>query len=175
MSLQLGLGWLSSVITNYAGRFDPYLAFNFAIEIEGLLVGGFSEIDGLSGEVEVEEYREGGVNGFIHKFPRQTTYPPLRLRRGLSDTSALWNWYHNVTQGIIKRRNGTIVVLDSEQLPVMWWNFRHAYPTRWIGSQFRANANEVAFEEVELIHQGLIKPALGQAVALARGLSKFGS
>ena len=45
------------------------MTFNFAVEIEGLLVGGFTQVDGLSGEVEVEEYREGGVNGYTHKLP----------------------------------------------------------------------------------------------------------
>ena len=38
-------------------RLDPYQASNFVIEIEGLLVGGFSECSGLEVEVEVEEYR----------------------------------------------------------------------------------------------------------------------
>src|SRR5262249_45696672 len=49
------------------GRRDPYLGYNFAVEIEGLVAGGFSEVTGLAVEVETQDYREGGVNGFIHK------------------------------------------------------------------------------------------------------------
>ena len=48
---------------------DPYQGFNFLIEIEGLLTGGFSEVTGLESEIEVEEYREGGLNQYIHQLP----------------------------------------------------------------------------------------------------------
>ena len=35
-----------------ASRKDPYMAFNFVVEIEGLTVGGFSEVSGLQIETE---------------------------------------------------------------------------------------------------------------------------
>ena len=37
----------------------------------------------------------------------------------------------HTTEGAIHRRNGTIMLLDARQLPVMWWNFRNALPVRW--------------------------------------------
>jgi hypothetical protein len=46
----LGLSWVPSAIGNWAPGvqpLEPFLTFNFAVEIEGLLVGGFSEVDGL--------------------------------------------------------------------------------------------------------------------------------
>ena len=39
---------------------DPYQVFSFLIEIDGLVVGGFSECSGLAVETEIFEYREGG-------------------------------------------------------------------------------------------------------------------
>ena len=52
-----------NLTTNLLGtQLDPYLAFNFFIEIEGILAGGFSECMGLQVETEIETYREGGVN-----------------------------------------------------------------------------------------------------------------
>ena len=151
----------------------PYQTFNFAVEIEGLLVGGFSEVSGLEGTVEVEEYREGGVNGFVHKLPVRTTHANLVLSRGLTSVSTLWNWYYNTTLGSIQRRNGTIMLLDARQLPVMWWNFRHALPVRWTGPAFTATSDEVAVESLELAHEGLIRPLLGQAVALTGDLARL--
>jgi phage tail-like protein len=50
-------------------RNDPYKAYNFLVEIEGLIVGGFSEVTGMQVEIEVKDYREGGVNEYIHKLP----------------------------------------------------------------------------------------------------------
>ena len=34
---------------------NPYTAFNFLVEIQGLVVGGFSEVSGLQAETETEE------------------------------------------------------------------------------------------------------------------------
>ena len=168
----LGLSWAPSAIGNWAPSvppLPPFLTFNFAVEIEGLLVGGFSEVDGLQSDVEVEEYREGGVNGFVHKLPGHTTHANLVLRHGLTAVSSLWNWYDDVTRGVIARRNGTVMLLDRRQVPVMWWNFRNALPVRWSGPSLNAMSDEVGVESVELVHEGLSKPLLGQAAALAQG------
>jgi phage tail-like protein len=165
----LGLTWLSNVGIWAAGvpPLPPYLTFNFAMEVEGLLVGGFNEVTGLESEIQVEEYREGGVNGFVHRLPAQASHANLVLRRGLTADSSLWNWYYNTTQGAIQRRNGTIMLLDARHVPVMWWNFRRGLPVRWTGPNFNATSDEVGFESVELVHEGLTKPLLGQAAALA--------
>jgi phage tail-like protein len=148
----------------------PYQTFNFAIEVEGLLIGGFAEVSGLESEVQVEEYREGGVNGYVHHLPSQTSHSNLVLRRGLTADSTLWNWFYLTTQGVINRRNGTIMLLDPRHIPVMWWNFRHGLPIRWTGPTFNATSDEVGFESLELAHEGLTKPLLGQAAALAHGV-----
>lgn len=140
-------------------RADPYMAFNFVVEIEGLLVGGFSECTGLQVETEVEEYAEGGLNEYTHHFRGRTKYPPLVLKHGLSMLDDLWFWQQDVTQGKFQRRNGTIYFLNSMQIPVTWWNFKNAFPVKWIGPELRAETNSVAFESVELVHQGLSRPA----------------
>ena len=173
--IPLGLNWGASAAQRGQAdlRLDPYMAFNFLIEIEGLLVGGFSEVSGLESRVETEEQREGGVNDFVHHLPRQTTHSNLVLTHGLTDISTLWNWYYNVTQGIVQRKNGTIMLLDRRQIPVMWWNFRNALPVRWTGPQLRADTDTVAFEVIELAHEGLTKPLIGQALAAARGVAQL--
>lgn len=168
----LGLSWLPSAAANWVPGvrpLEPFIAFNFAVEIEGLLVGGFSEVSGLESTIQVEEYREGGANHFVHKLPGGTTHTNLVLRRGLTAVSTLWNWYDDTTRGTISRRNGTIMLLDRRQLPVMWWNFRNALPVRWTGPSLNAGTDEIAFEAIELAHEGLTKPLLGQAAALAHG------
>jgi phage tail-like protein len=139
------------------------------VEIEGLLVGGFADVSGLESQIDVEDRREGGVNGFVHKLPGQTTYANLQLRHGLTAISTLWNWYHNTTRGVIHRKNGTIMLLDPRQVPVLWWTFRNALPVRWTGPTFDASRDEVGFESSELAHEGLTLPLAAQAAALAHG------
>lgn len=136
---------------------DPYMGFNFIVEIEGLTVGGFSEVTGLSSRIEVETYVEGGVNHRIHQFPKQMTYPNLVLMRGLAERDDLWKWYEDATRGKIRLLNGTIMVRDSKQSKLIGWNFKKAYPVAWDGPQLNASSDEVAFERLELVHRGIYK------------------
>lgn len=152
------------------GRYDPYMAFNFVIEIEGLLVGGFTEVTGLESEVAVQEYQEGGLNGFTHKLPGPAKSPNLILSHGLTDIDTLWNWHEHVAKGIIKRKNGTIMLLDRQRFPSMWWDFWNAYPVKWSGPALNANSDTtVAIERVELAHEGLTKSVASKLLSGTRG------
>jgi len=72
----LGINAAFSAGSNLLGiRNDPYMAFNFLVEIEGLVVGGFTEVTGLQIETVVETYREGGLNEYEHKLAGPTRYP----------------------------------------------------------------------------------------------------
>ena len=138
-------------------RVDPYPSSNFIVEIEGLVVGGFSDCTGLAIEVETEEYREGGQNDFVHRFAGATSHPPLVLKHGLSPIDGLWGWHQDVTAGTIQRRNGTIHLLSQAETPVLLWHFREALPLKWTGPELHASASAVAFESVELVHRGLTR------------------
>jgi phage tail-like protein len=94
----------------------------------------------------------------------------LILKHGLTDIETLWKWHQDVAQGLIKRKNGTIYLLDNRQLPAMWWDFIEAYPVKWAGPELRANSNTVAFETVELVHRGISKPVLSSLVSATRGI-----
>jgi len=137
-------------------RKDPFLGFNFAVEVRGLVVGGFSEVAGLQAESEVQEYREGGVNEYIHKRAGPIRYASnLTLKRGITDATALWPWFHDVMNGKIERKNVSIVLMDSAGEEKRRWNFQRAYPVKWVGPDLRGGTAEVAVETVELAHDGL--------------------
>lgn len=154
-----------------AGRKDPYQAHRFLIEIEGLIAGGFSECGGLQVETETFEYREGGVNEYTHRFAGPTKYPPLILKHGLTDMTELWEWHQDVVNRRIKRKNGTIYLLDQAGVPAVWWVFKEAYPVKWSGPELRADTAGVAFESLELAHRGLSRPTVDQGIAA--GFSGF--
>lgn len=137
-------------------RKDPYANFKFLVEIEGLLVAGFSEVSGLQAETETEEYREGGVNHFVHRLPTVTRYPNLTLKRGLTDSQALYKWYRDVAAGTIERKKVAVVILDSSGSELCRWNFSQAYPVKWAGPELNADSSTIAVEVVELVHKGLI-------------------
>jgi len=141
-------------------RSDPYLAFNYKVEIEGIERAGFSEVTGLQVEVEVHDYREGGVNEYIHKLAGPTRYPSnLILKGGIIDSEQLWKWHKEVRTAKkgerFKRQNVSIVLQDSAGEELRRWNFQGAYPVRWTGPELRAGTAEVAVETLELAHHGL--------------------
>ena len=143
-------------------RLDPYQSTNFIVEIEGLLVGGFSQCSGLQVQIEGHDFREGGVNDFVHHFAGRTTHPPLLLKHGLSPLEGLWNWHQDTVAGLITRRNGTIYLLDQQRLPVIWWDFQEGLPMKWTGPELSADRGAVAFESIEIVHHGLSRPRFGE-------------
>jgi len=130
-------------------------AFRFVVELDGMLVAGFSEVHGLESQTEYEEIREGGVNGYVHRLPKGVRNPPIMLRRGLSSSQELWNWYDACAKGTIKRKSGSIILYKQDGAEQCRWNFFEAYPTRWSGPSLNAATSDVAIETVELVHNGI--------------------
>lgn len=139
-------------------RKDPFLSYCFAVEIEGLVAGGFSEVQGLQLEIEVHEHREGGVNGWVHKRAGPAKYPSnLVLKRGITDVRTLWKWQWDVAQGNVERKQIAVLLMDGAGAEKMRWTFQGAYPVKWVGPDLRGGANEVAVESVEFAHRGLLE------------------
>lgn len=160
-------------------RNDPYMGFNFIVEFEGLIVGGFSEVTGLEVETEVHSFREGGMNERKHELPGPSHYPSrLVLKHGLTDVSTLWTWHQDVVGGPVRReevverrierQNGTIYLLDRLRLPAMWWDVKNACPVKWSGPELKADSGTLAVETLELIHEGITRSALSLQVSAAR-------
>jgi len=133
---------------------DPYGAFNFLVEIDGVAAAGFSECAGLSAETDVIEYREGG-DVAVRKLIGLTRYSCITLKRGLTGDMSLWHWRRNIIAGTNDRRNGAIVLLNSDRQEVARWVFRRGWPSKWEGPIFRAKTNDVAIETLEITHEGI--------------------
>ena len=155
-------------------RINPFGAFNFHLEIDGVIVGGFSEISGLDIETEVEHFREGGRNDFRYSFIKHSSHPDLVLSRGMSDTDQLYGWYVDVTQGKIRRKSGTIYLVDNVGAPITWWDFEDAVPVKWEGPSLNANSGAIATEKLSLAHHGLRRSRAAQAFSAIRGLTGGG-
>lgn len=136
---------------------DPYKVFRFVVEINGTRVAGFSEVTGLERRTEVDDYREGGVNDYVHKIAKETRYPNLTLKRGITDVTDLWEWHQKVINGEVQRKTVSLVLLDSRGLEKWRWIFTDAYPVKWNGSDMNATNNTVSVESVELAHHGMTK------------------
>ena len=134
-------------------RSDPYKNFRFTVSIDAITVG-FSECYGLDAEVSVIEYREGGDH-IVRKLPGLVKFGNITLKRGITDSLELYNWFKAVMQGQNIRRDGSIVLLDDEMKAVTRWNFRNAWPCKYQGPKLNAKGNEVAIETLELACEGI--------------------
>jgi len=134
---------------------DPYGGFRFRVEILGLQVGGFTEVSGLDREVQIEDFREGGLNDYTHKLATMTKYQNLTLKRGLAAATDLWQWHQDVVNGKIERRQVSVVLIDISGREAWRWVVEKAYPVKWSGAAFNAATNAILVESVELVHNGI--------------------
>ena len=152
-------------------RIDPLGTFNFYItlidnlNVLGTLitavlnyaVAGFSECTGLDATIEIMDYREGGVNTYVHRFATRTSYSNLTLKHGVIYLyDDLWTWHYDWVQGIGKRKDGLIVLLDEARKPAKVWKFKRAIPTKWVGPALNAAQSSAAIESLEIAHEGLV-------------------
>src|SRR5437763_14627040 len=72
---------------------DPPFAGKFVFSVEGLTIGAFTEVSGLSVSIDVEELAEGGQNQYTHKLPGRMKWPNLVLKRGITETDNLFQWF----------------------------------------------------------------------------------
>ena len=132
-------------------RRDPYLNFNFLVQIDGDTVAGFREADLPEARIEVAAYREGNERpNTVRRLPGRVEYGPLVLRRGFAGDRTLFQWWRDVADGNLDRRNVVVILRDQSGRDVARWAFRDALPTKYSGPSFRAQGNEVAIESIEL-------------------------
>jgi len=121
---------------------DPFADFHFILDIEGM-TGGFSEVEGLPNDCEARELM--GERRFTR----------ISLKRGLTNTKDLWDWYKAAKDRKTRRLSGTITVLDEVRTAALVWKFDEAVPQKWEGPGLNATASEVAIEELEICVEGL--------------------
>lgn len=138
----------------------PLPKFHFQLDWGGTRIG-FTEVSGLDFETEVIEYREGSSPTYHKgKQPGLTKYSNITLKRGtfLGDFEYYEQWRKTMMfqEGKAKfRRDVTIRLLDEEHQPIITWTLSKAWPSKIQSTDLKADANEVAIETMELVHEGL--------------------
>jgi len=142
-----------------ATRKDPYVNFNFLVEIDGIVRAAFHEVGGLDSSVDIIEHREGGENITNRKLPGQVKFSNVSLKWGMTDDLDLYNWHRQWVTGdpAAARKNGSIVLLDRQGQEKARWNFFNGWPSKWSGPSFNAESNDVAIEALEIAHEGLAR------------------
>lgn len=130
-------------------------SYLFYVEIDGIETARFQKCEGLEAETESFEYEEGG--GEVHHFQGRTRYQNLVLEKGINDNNELFNWFQSITKDEkIERKNGSIVLKNTDGEELKRWNFFRALPCRWIGPKLDAkDRSSFAVERIEIAHEGI--------------------
>jgi phage tail-like protein len=144
-----------------AHRIDPPFTGRFVFEVGGRAIGAFTEVSGLSVQIDVEEVAEGGQNAYTHRLLGRMKWPNLVLKRGITDTDALFDWLCECSgEGLtskgnkVEPSNGKVSVLDGRGKAMRTWEFLGAKPVKWSGPKLAASSRELAVEELEVCHCG---------------------
>ena len=138
-------------------RTDPYLAYNFLCEVDGLTRAGFRECQGLDARQDPVDYREGNGPLHLNRQPGLVRYSNITLRWGMTDDPEFWEWRLAAMEGRIERKNFSIVLLNDRGEERIRWNCQQGWPSVWTGPSFNATGAEVAIESVEIVHEGLTR------------------
>ncbi|MGY4765813.1 phage tail protein [Kribbella sp. CWNU-51] len=126
--------------------------------------GGFQEVNGLEIELDVKDLDVGGQNASVVRRVGRAKYSRLICKRGMFGPAGgdavpeLWQWFQDVVAGVrpVRRYDGTVIVQDQLRRPMASWQFFRALPVKIVGPQLNAKTGEVAIEELQIAHEGLL-------------------
>lgn len=137
------------------------------------IFGSFQKVSGLTAELELEEYREGGRNAAPHRFARWSRYPSITFSRGVTPNRDLFLWYSEVRARphAPPRKHGVVILHDRapgladsptgagipvvDRIPIAAWYFFAGLPERVEGPGLDAQQNELAVEQLVIAHERL--------------------
>jgi phage tail-like protein len=138
---------------------QPRPVTHFQLKIGGKeSVGLFREVSGFDTESEVIEYKSADANGkpVIRKVSGNPKWSDIVLKRGIDSQKVLAQWRREVeTGGPDKARTDCVLeLLDYDGTAIHTYNIKQAWPKKYTAAALKADANEVAVEEISLAHEG---------------------
>ncbi|MEI6513633.1 MAG: phage tail protein [bacterium] len=144
-----------------AGGVDPLRVHHFALEVTGVDECIFRECSGLEMEIQVVEDYQMDAKGkmVLKKLPGPIKYSNIILRRGVTDSMKLTEWFQKAKDGKMgeARKNGSVVAYAPDATEVARWNFTNGWICKLKGPTMHAGQNEMSVEECEITHEELIR------------------
>ena len=143
----------------------PFTSFNFAVELSlpdkpQLCSAAFAECDGLEVTMDVKTIREGGSNDRQIRMAGALSYGQLSLKRGMTETTDLWDWFEAVRANPRLRAQGEVVLLGSNGSDERArFILSRCLPVKLKAPALNAKDGTVAIEELQVAYESLsLKP-----------------
>jgi phage tail-like protein len=133
---------------------DAITAARFSIVIDGYQIASFSELIGISTEVEPVELLESTEKEvMLKKLPGKKKPPTLTLKRGKNQSMELWLWHEAVLMGdiVAARKSCSLVMYSTDGTPVARYHLEMAWPSKLEVGGLKAGASEVLYETVTIV------------------------
>jgi len=119
-------------------------------------LGKWTKVEGLAVEYEIQEYKEGGLNGFIHRLPGRRKYQTVKLTRPLDKDSGRVAAMISDVAKPGARHTAQITALDASGAEVAAWALDGVLVSKWTGPNFDVSGKDTAMESLELVHNGFL-------------------
>jgi phage tail-like protein len=141
---------------------DALTAARFSITIDGYEIASFSELSGITTEVEAVDFLESGDKDVIFKkLPGRRKPPNVVLKRGKNASMELWAWHEAVLLGdiVAARKSCSLVMYNYDGKPVSRYHLEHAWPAKLEIGALKAGASEVLMETVTIVCESIQRVA----------------
>src|SRR5918996_515403 len=135
----------------------PFTTFNFGVEIRvdddlpRVCNAAFAECDGLEMSMDVKSIREGGNNTTQIRLAGPVGYGQLSLKRGMTTTFDIWDWFSAVTRAPNLRADGEVVLYAADGVTErLRFVLSRLLPVRVKAPQLNARDGMVAIEELQV-------------------------
>lgn len=93
----------------------------------------------------------------ITKVPGNVTTDNIVLRRGMTNSLSLWNWFKAVEEGKWDEQvaEGSLSIYDQAGAEQARYNFQRAWPMRYTATDLNAQSTDIEIEELELAVESL--------------------
>ena len=130
----------------------------------------FQNVTGLTVDVDLDTYKEGGENRFVHRLPGRNRYSDLVLKRGMTLVSGVTAWCLDSIENFnYQPTNMLISLLNEDHLPVSSWYIANAIPIKYSISEFNAEQGQIVIESMTLRYEYYKTLNLSAAVGAAVG------
>lgn len=129
---------------------DPIQKFKFRLTIPGLPSGiGFQKVSGLSEEVGVTEYEEGGYD-YAHKLPGRAKIGEVTAERGEYADVSLHELLKETLTNPSMRNTIILEKLNRYGETVRTYKLAEAWVSKWEGGDSDASSDDVAIEKITI-------------------------
>jgi phage tail-like protein len=158
----------------------PFTSFNFSVEIDvpgvspKVCSAAFSECDGLEMNMEVKTIREGGNNGRQLRLAGPMTFGMVTLKRGMTATFDLWDWFSAVLTNARLRATASVVLLAADgQTERARFQLTGCLPVKLKAPPLNAKDGMVAIEEFQMAYESLTlkRPTGGLGLGVSADVS----